>query len=145
MYPPICKQIGTLRYKGHKFEYVYNDGLKGGALFNEDVSKKLKEFLKKYYKNCFIQKLGIGVLLDLNIEYEIKDNVLWPNKIYLKCDNNRALNIHKKATWISKMVVKTLLEYKTFFYFKNAKLIKIKKTKEECINPLTKLLRKYIN
>jgi len=145
MYPPICKQIGTLIYKDHKFEYVYSGGLMEGALFDEDVSKKLKKFLKKYYKNCFIQKLGIGILLDLNIEYEIKGNVLWLNKIYLKCDNNRALNIHKKATWISKMVIKTPLEYKTFFYFKNAKLIKIKKTKEECINPLTKLLRAYID
>jgi len=142
MHPPICRKIGSLIYKKHIFEYTYD--LKFcDSLFDEEVSKKVINFINKFYKNCEIQKFGIGVLLDLHIEYQLKGNILWLNKIFLKCDNNRILNINKKANWITKMVIKTPLEYKTIFYFKNAKLLEIRKKKEKCIHPFKGIIKKY--
>ena len=146
MHPPICKTIGNLIYKNHRFNYVYDYGLNcDDNLCDYETSEKLEKFLKKYYKNCEVQKLGIAVLLDLSFEYQIKGNILYLNGIYLKCDNNRFLKINKKVNWIKKMTIKTPLKYKTFFYFKNAKLIKIKKTKQECFNTISKAIMRYFS
>ena len=144
MHPPWCRKIGKLRYRNETYDYVYDrEGsllalLEKGVLagmVDDETTARIAEFLDENYRDSLIRHVGFGMILDLFFEYEIKDDILYLHRIYLRYHpKKKALVLDKKATWKERITVKTPQGYKTYFHFNEARLVKIEETREKCIS-----------
>ncbi len=150
---PQCVKIGTLSYQKNVYDYVYDreadiDKLFEKGLFygivDDETIFTIQKFLNANYHECYMKRVGFGMILDLFFEYAIKDDILYLHRIYLRHHpKKKALVLDKKATWKERITVKTQQGYKTYFHFKEAKLVKIEETREKCTS-LGDRIKQYI-